>query len=525
MRRLSVVITAFSILCLMWTRFGAARIHPYSKSRLPGDRKNVLLMVGDDAGFETAVYGNHKCKTPYLNEFAKKSVVFRNAFTSVSSCSPSRSAILTGLPQHQNGMYGLYQTYHHFHSFDAVQSLPWILNQTGNYWTGIIGKKHVGPDYIYPFDFSYTEENYPIIQIGRNITLIKDLARKFLSQAGEKPFFLYIGFHDPHRCGHTHPEYGVFCERYGDGSPGMGVIPDWHPIDYTSDDVYVPYFIQDTPAARADLVAQYRTISRLDQGVGLLLQALKDYGHEQDTLVMYTSDNGIPFPYGRTNLYDPGMGEPLIISNPDAPQRWGQYSEAMISLTDIVPTILDWFKLPFPNYTLFGPNPTTLQGRSLLPILAKEPEAGWDTIFASHNLHEVTMYYPMRALRNRRFKLIHNMNYKMPFMIDQDFYVSPTFQDLLNRTMEGKETYWFRTLKEYYYRSHWELYDLSRDPEETNNVADSPSYQDIFLDLRKRLLDWQRATNDPWICSPSGVLEDKGNFPPSGVCLPLDNGL
>lgn len=525
MRRLSVVITAFSILCLMWTRFGAARIHPYSKSRLPGDRKNVLLMVGDDAGFETAVYGNHKCKTPYLNEFAKKSVVFRNAFTSVSSCSPSRSAILTGLPQHQNGMYGLYQTYHHFHSFDAVQSLPWILNQTGNYWTGIIGKKHVGPDYFYPFDFSYTEENYPIIQIGRNITLIKDLARKFLSQAGEKPFFLYIGFHDPHRCGHTHPEYGVFCERYGDGSPGMGVIPDWHPIDYTSDDVYVPYFIQDTPAARADLVAQYRTISRLDQGVGLLLQALKDYGHEQDTLVMYTSDNGIPFPYGRTNLYDPGMGEPLIISNPDAPQRWGQYSEAMISLTDIVPTILDWFKLPFPNYTLFGPNPTTLQGRSLLPILAKEPEAGWDTIFASHNLHEVTMYYPMRALRNRRFKLIHNMNYKMPFMIDQDFYVSPTFQDLLNRTMEGKETYWFRTLKEYYYRSHWELYDLSHDPEETNNVADSPSYQDIFLDLRKRLLDWQRATNDPWICSPSGVLEDKGSFPPSGVCLPLDNGL
>lgn len=197
----------------------------------------------------------------------------------------------------------------------------------------------------------------------------------------------------------------------------------------------------------------------------------------------------------------------------------------MISLTDIVPTILDWFKLPFPNYTLFGPNPTTLQGRSLLPILAKEPEAGWDTIFASHNLHEVTMYYPMRALRNRRFKLIHNMNYKMPFMIDQDFYVSPTFQDLLNRTMEGKETYWFRTLKEYYYRSHWELYDLSRDPEETNNVADSPSYQDIFLDLRKRLLDWQRVTNDPWICSPSGVLEDKGSFPPSGVCLPLDNGL
>ena len=125
-----------------------------SSAAPPGEKRNVLMIVADDAGFETAVYGNDKCQTPNLNEFAKKSVVFKNAFTSVSSCSPSRSAILSGLPQHENGMYGLYQTYHHFHSFDAVQSLPRLLNQTGQYWTGIIGKKHVGPDFVYPFQFS-----------------------------------------------------------------------------------------------------------------------------------------------------------------------------------------------------------------------------------------------------------------------------------------------------------------------------------------------------------------------------------
>lgn len=80
------------------------------------------------------------------------------------------------------------------------------------------------------------------------------------------PFFLYIGFHDPHRCGHTHPEYGQFCEKFGDGSHGMGVIPDWTPITYDPNDVIVPYFVQDTPAARQDIAAQYTTISRLDQG-------------------------------------------------------------------------------------------------------------------------------------------------------------------------------------------------------------------------------------------------------------------
>ena len=125
-------------------------------------------------------------------------------------------------------------------------------------------------------------------------------------------------------------------------------------------------------------------------GIGLILQALKDFGYDQDTLVLYTSDNGIPFPNGRTNLYKAGMGEPMIVSNPYMMQRWGQESEAMVSLTDITPTILDLFQIPFPNYTLFGPNPVTLQGRSLLPILEEEPVTGWDTVYASHSLHEIT---------------------------------------------------------------------------------------------------------------------------------------
>lgn len=516
-------------------KLGSSAAKSHSRSRdqrlrqLPPEQrnKNVLMIVADDMGFETAVYGNDRCKTPYLNEFAKKGLGFRNAFASVSSCSPSRSAILTGLPQHENGMYGLHQSYHHFQSFAEVQSLPLILNQTGHFWTGIIGKKHVGPESTYPFSFSHTEENYPINQVGRNITLIKSLVREFLQHAKTDPFFLYVGLHDPHRCGHINPQYGTFCEKFGDGTEGMGLISDWHPIDYSPDDVYVPYFVQDTPAARIDLAAQYRTISRMDQGVGLILQELKAAGFEDDTLVIYTSDNGIPFPNGRTNLYDSGIAEPLIISNPLAPERQGETSDVLVSLTDIVPTILDWFGLPLPNYTIFGPNPANLLGKSLLPILKSEPDpkSGWNEIYASHNLHEITMYYPMRAVRNREYKLIHNINYKMPFGIDQDFYLSPSFQDLLNRTMQGRPTGWFKSLHDYYYRKEWEMYDLIHDPQETNNIAEAPSYQDIFLQLKEKLMTWQKATNDPWVCAPDGVWENKGSFSPNGVCLPLQNGI
>ena len=146
-------------------------------------------------------------------------------------------------------------------------------------------------------------------------------------------------------------------------------------------------------------------------------------------------------------------------------------------------------------------------------------------MFASHDAHEITMYYPMRAVRDCRHKLIHNMYFKMPFMIDQDFYLSLSFQDLLNRTMQGRPTNWFKSLKDYYYRSEWEFYDLLHDPRELNNVADVPSYQDILNDLKGKLNDWQRSTNDPWICGPDSVWESKGLYPPAGVCLPLHNGI
>ncbi|KAM8842395.1 N-sulfoglucosamine sulfohydrolase [Synchiropus picturatus] len=500
--------------------------------------RNVLLIIADDAGFETEVYNNTVVKTPNLRSLAQRSLLFKNAFTSVSSCSPSRSTILTGLPQHQNGMYGLHQGVHHFNSFDGVQSLPLLLSKA-NVHTGIIGKKHVGPGSVYPFDFSYTEENNSVLQVGRNITRIKLLVRKFFqthkeevskrngnkgdaSNEEERPFFLYVAFHDTHRCGHSQPQYGAFCEKFGNGETGMGRIPDWTPEHYTPEQVKVPPFVPDTPAARADLAAQYTTVSRLDQGIGLVLRELRDAGYENDTLVIYSSDNGIPFPNGRTNLYHSGIAEPMLVSSPEHRQRWGDASEAYVSLLDITPTILDWFSIPYPSYYLPGSSATQvhLTGRSLLPALVTEPST-WSTIFASQSLHEVTMFYPMRSIQQGAFHLLHNHQYRMPFPIDQDLYVSPSFQDLLNRTRQHQPTHWFKSLQQYYYRERWELYDTRSDPLETQNLVSDPSYSGVLDSLRQSLQKWQWETGDPWVCGPDYVLEDK--LEPR--CRPLFNGL
>lgn len=305
----------------------------------------------------------------------------------------------------------------------------------------------------------------------------------------------------------------------------MGLIPDWKPVTYEPSEVIVPYFVQDTPASRADIAAQYTTISRLDQGVGLMLEELKRAGFEENTLVIYSSDNGIPFPYGRTNLLDPGMAEPLLVSSPFSRERNGQTSDAMVSLVDVTPTVLDWFGVKYPSYEIFRSHPVKLTGSSLLPLLHQEPPRGWDTVFSSHNLHEATMYYPMRVIRNRRYKLIQNINCNMPFPIDQDFFVSPTFQDLLSRTRQGEPTHWFSSLAKYYYRPQWELYDLKADSKERTNLAYKEEYSMLFKELKTQLKQWQNLTYDPWICSPGGVLENVGRFPRSGICLSMDNGL
>ncbi|XP_058708643.1 N-sulphoglucosamine sulphohydrolase [Poecile atricapillus] len=488
--------------------------------------RNVLLLLADDAGFESGAYNNSAIRTPNLDALARRGLVFQNAFTSVSSCSPSRASILTGLPQHQNGMYGLHQDVHHFNSFDSVRSLPQLLSQAG-VRTGIIGKKHVGPEAVYPFDFAYTEENSSVLQVGRNITRIKALVRRFLQSQDESPSTglsvrslamaraAWAGSLTGNHRFTTQNKCRSLPLSRTRRLPGQTWLRSTRPSAAWTKVGAVGQ------AGAGELCSPSLPLSSapLSTGIGLVLQELRHAGFLNSTLVIYTSDNGIPFPGGRTNLYRSGSAEPLLLSSPEHPQRWGQVSLAFATLLDLTPTILDWFSIPYPAYSIFGSRQVQLTGKSLLPAL--ESEQPWATAFSSQSHHEVTMYYPMRAVQHRQFRLIHNLNYKMPFPIDQDLYVSPTFQDLLERSRAGQPTHWNKSLHQYYYRERWELFDCSRDPSESQNLAPDPRYAELFQLLRARLLEWQWDTGDPWVCAPDAVLEEKL----SPQCRPLHNEL
>jgi N-sulfoglucosamine sulfohydrolase len=403
-------------------------------------------------------------RTPNIDRLAGKGVRFSHAFTTVSSCSPSRSVIYTGLYAHTSGQYGLAHGTHNFHSRAGVKSLPAYL-RTAGYRTGIIGKTHIVPRTVYDFD----EE---IRATGRNGAEMAKQARKFIEGCGEKEFCLVMGYTDPHRAG----KGTNFANR---AHPGI------EPVKFDPRNITVPPFLPDLPEVRADLVEYYRAVNRLDQGVGALLEVLKTTGRDRDTLVIFLSDNGIPFPGAKTTLYDSGIHLPLIVHRPGQ-KKTGVVNRAMTSWVDIVPTILHWAAVKAP------PN---LPGRSLLPILEEEQPKGWDQVFASHTFHEVTMYYPMRAIRTRKFKYIRNLAHKLEYPIAADLYDSATWQAILQHKERKLGQ---RSLNAFLHRPAEELYDLEKNPVETKNLAGDPAHARVLQQMRKQLRDMQEKTGDPW---------------------------
>jgi N-sulfoglucosamine sulfohydrolase len=442
--------------------------------------RNVVLFVTDDQGQVAGCYGNPVVKTPHLDALAADATRFQYAYATTASCSPSRSVILTGLFNHANGHYGLQHTAHHFQSFDDVKSLPVLLSAAG-YRTARVGKFHVAPESVYRFDEALPGN-------PRNPVAMAERCRELIESPSEKPFFLYFCTADPHRGGGQADEISERPDRFGNKPRGES-YPRIEPVHYEPADVIVPPFLPDTPACRAELAQYYESISRVDTGLGRLIEILKQAGKYDETLIIYISDNGMPFPGAKTTAYEPGLRLPCIVRNPQAQKR-GIVSKAMVSWVDITPTILDFAGAELPEGVAF-------HGRSFLPVFEQENPPGWDEIFASHTFHEVTMYYPMRVVRSGRYKLIWNIAHPLPFPFASDLWDSATWQTARRRGPDS--LYGKRTIKSYEHRPRFELYDLEQDPDEVHNLAGDKSHHEVLADLQRKLVDFQQRTGDPWI--------------------------
>ncbi|MBI3282155.1 MAG: sulfatase [Acidobacteria bacterium] len=330
---------------------------------------NILLLIADDLGLHTGAYGDRTAVMPNLDRLAREGVRFTSAFCTTASCSASRSVILTGLHNHANGHYGHAHSVHNLHLLPHVRPLPDLLKDAG-YRTGVIGKMHVNPVERFRWDLNAQEND-------RDVLSMAERARRFIAASAGRPWYLHVGYGDPHRAasGFANRDYtGVKRTRFNPAK------------------VPVPSFLPDNEPTRREIAEYYEASNRLDQGIGMMLELLRETGQLANTLILFLSDNGMAFPNAKTNVYDAGLHLPLVMRSP-AQSRRGLVNNAMVSWVDLLPTALDWAGAKPPDYPVHG--------RSFLPVLEQENPSGWDQVYFSHTFHEITMYYPMRGTRTR----------------------------------------------------------------------------------------------------------------------------
>lgn len=425
--------------------------------KLMAELKNIFYFHTHDTGRYIEPYG-YKIKTPNLMRLAEEGTLFRKAFSTAPTCSPSRAGMLTGRSPHAAGMTGL--AHRGFANIDYSQHLVQFLNNKG-FETVLCGMQHEAEE--------AEEIGYDLI-LDKDETEIKDLenakrtVQYLKNRTNNQPLFLSYGMEYTHR---------EFPEVDSDINP-----------DY----VNTPESLPDIPDIRKDMAAFIISAERADRCLGILIDAIKEVGIEDESLIIYTTDHGIAFPFMKSTLNDGGIGVSLILKFPDNPKK-GETLDSLVSQLDIFPSICDLFNFEFPSY---------LEGSSIMPLFTGEKDEIREEIFAEVSYHAA--YEPMRAVRTKRYKFIKFFG-KHDKIVPANIDDSPSKDFLVeNGYLDTK-------------RDTEMLFDLYFDPNEKNNLVNEESYQNIYHKLKNKLDNWMRQTDDPLlkgeVSKPEGALVNR----------------
>lgn len=421
-------------------------------------RPNILLVTTDDQGMHAGCFGDPQARTPHMDRLASEGVRFERAFVTQSSCSPSRSSIFSGLYPHQSGHVGLAGG-HIYRYREGVQTLPGILKQKG-YATGVIGKIHVKPESFLPFDFKGAKSSEM-----HDVAFVAQQAAEFFSTNQEKPFFLMVNYVDPHRP-YSQEQYNGLPEKPRTGD-------DVKPFGFLG-------FVRETALVRQEVASYYNAVERADAGLGMLLDALKKAGQEDNTIVIFLGDNGPAFVHGKTTCYEAGLQTPLIIRWPGH-AKVGHACGELVSTVDLMPTILEAVGVAAPS---------GLPGASLAPLLAAQNVPWRETVCGEFTAHSEILYFPRRSIRDKRYKLILNL------LQDRPNPVKNVDSSRLVLPVPGDPEY--PKYEQYLYPPNGiELYDLEKDPHEQENLSGKAEYGEIQERLLRQLRVWREETKDP----------------------------
>ncbi|MFV0551457.1 MAG: sulfatase [Anaerorhabdus sp.] len=425
-------------------------------------KQNILYIHTHDSGKVFSSYG-YDVPTFNIDKFATDAITFDNAFCASPTCSPSRSSLLTGNYPHTNGMLGLANR--GFELNDYHEHLVNILNENG-YDTVLCGIQH---EYG-----KYTEHQEGAQKIGYRYDITKDCSslkekdfwkwdtentksfEKWISSRNKnKPFFASVGYF----C--THREYPDVLEEFSNFK--------------------LPKELENNESVIKDYKGHLQSLKYLDNNFGKIIECLKMENLYENTIIILTTDHGIAFPKCKCTLYDAGIGVALMMKIPD--KNKGIRVKSLVSHVDIVPTLVELCQLD---------TKLKFDGKDFSGLFKNDAED--NTIVAEVNCH--TSYEPMRCIRTNRYKYIryYDEEYKLENLSNIDNSISKENYILCSKGFEKEME---------------QFYDLINDPNEKINLINNDKYQDVINEMRLKLINWQKETNDYLL---RGKLKFKTNW-------------
>ncbi len=426
---------------------------------------NVLVILADDCSFsDLSIYGGRNAKTPNIDRLASQGLTFDKAYVSAAMCQPCRAEFFTGQFPLRNGC-----AWNHSACRPETRSLPQYLKPFG-YRTGIAGKVHVQPQDCFPFEkvrgFDQSATREP--------TQTHDLkgVRDFLTRDKSQPFCLVIGLVEPH-----------VPWVMGDRSR------------YPVDKITLPPHLADTPKTREDFAAYLAEITYMDDQVGEILKSLDETGQADNTLVLFSSEQGAQFPGSKWTCWDVGLHTTLIARWPNVVKP-ATRTEAIVQYADIAPTLV----------SLAGGDPVDasfgFDGSSFAEVLRGEKAKHRKFAYAIHNNFPEGPPYPIRSITDGEYRYIHNLT-------PESLYIEKHLMGLLGGS-SIHNAYWSswmatasesadtqRLVQRYMLRPSYELYHTAVDPAEMKNLSADPAYSHIQEQLRDELGRWLISQSDP----------------------------
>lgn len=461
---MKIKITLIPVLLCLSVLVFAQSPAPFSKLvemkglKAADQRLNIVIIMADDLDSrQLSCYSGKNLKTTNIDALAAEGMKFNQIICSEAICVPTRASLFTGLyPMH----HGSFQNHKPVYN-TGLKSVCQYLNAQ-KYTVALTGKDHsTKPESVFPFEII---KGFEPNCVAKTDDYELDDIRNFITGKNADPFCLFIMSINPH---------------------APWTVGD--PSEFDPEKLVLPPHMVDTKDVRELYCKYLAEIRRLDDQVGDVRKLLKETGQDKNTIFIFLGEQGPQFPGGKWTLWDNGQKSSMIVKWPGT-VRPNSISNALVQYEDITPTLID----------IAGGKPVSgLDGYSFLNVLKGKSNLHRTEAFGIYNNIPEGTPYPIRSVRDTRYKLIMNLTPDQPYYIK--YMMNP----------ETKDSYWNNWIAKaqtspeikkqtdrIITRPSLEFYDIRKDPYELNNLAADKNYQKLVSQYQSKLKDWMKTQGD-----------------------------